>query len=46
LRARGGTEGQLGVGFIATYADGTGRLARVCVTLASSPKAQHCSRAW
>jgi hypothetical protein len=37
---------RIGAGFIATFADGTGHLARVCVTLASSPKAQHCSRAW
>lgn len=37
---------RIGVGFTSTYGDGTRHLARVCVTLASSPKAQHCSRAW
>ena len=30
-------------GFTATYADGTGHLARVCVTLAGK---QHCSKGW
>ncbi len=33
-------------GFTSTFADGTGRVARVCVTVASSPKAAHCSAAW
>jgi hypothetical protein len=33
-------------GFTATYADGTGHLARVCVALASSPKALRCSKSW
>jgi hypothetical protein len=37
---------RIGIGFAGTFADGAGHLARVCVTLASSPKAQHCSRAW
>jgi hypothetical protein len=36
----------IGLGFTAAYADGTGHAARVCVALASSPKAQHCSKAW
>jgi hypothetical protein len=31
------------VGFTAAYADGTGHLARVCITLASK---QHCSKGW
>lgn len=30
-------------GFTSTYADGTGHLARVCITLASK---QHCSKGW
>ena len=34
---------QVVFGFTATYADGTGHLARVCVTLAGK---QHCSKGW
>lgn len=34
------------IGFTATFADGTGHLARVCVALASSPKKQNCTKSW
>ena len=37
---------RIGFGFTGTYADGTGHLARACVTLSSSPKTQHCSKSW
>jgi hypothetical protein len=36
----------IAIGFTATFADGTGHLARVCVALASSPKKQHCTKSW
>jgi hypothetical protein len=36
----------IALGVTAAFADGTGHLARVCVALASSPKKQHCSKAW
>ena len=34
---------QVVFGFTATYADGTGHLARVCITLAGK---RHCSKGW
>jgi hypothetical protein len=37
---------RVGFGFTGTYADGTGHLARVCATLSSSSKSQHCSKGW